>query len=351
MKKKDLRSYSYTELIEIVEKLNEKPFRAKQIYQWLWKHGVFSFDEMKNIPKALLNALKEKYNLTICDISDTIESEDETIKVAFKLFDDLIIEGVIIPAPSRLTACLSTQVGCPANCGFCATGKMGFNRNLSTAEIFIQFFLLNNMALKKFGKAITNIVIMGMGEPLLNYENVLSFTNIINSEEGLNFSSRRITLSTVGIPQAIKRLADDNVKFKLALSLHATTDEKRDQIIPFNVHNNIDAVMEALQYFYKKNKNIITFEYLLLKGFNDSRTDALQLAALCHKIPSKVNIIEFNSFENAEFEKSDDVMAGNFCRILEEQEVTCTLRKSKGNLINAACGQLSNKLANNRTNI
>ena len=343
MNKKDLRSFSKTELIEIIAQLNEKPFRANQIYQWLWKHYILSFDEMKNIPKSLINALNESYCLTTCDILKIDESEDETIKVAFSLSDNEIIEGVIIATPSRITACISTQVGCPVNCAFCATGKMGFKRNLSTAEIFAQFFILNEQALKKYDKAITNIVIMGMGEPLLNYDNVLNFTRIINDEVGLNFSSRRITLSTVGIPQAIKKLADDNVKFKLAISLHATTDEKRDKIIPFNIHNNIEAIMEALQYFYNRNKNTITFEYLLLKGFNDSRTDALQLAALCHKFPSKVNIIEFNSFESCGFEKSEDVMVGNFCRILEEQDVNCTLRKSKGSNINAACGQLSNK--------
>ena len=341
--KKDLRSFSKTELIEIISHLGEKAFRANQIYLWLWKHFISSFDAMKNIPKPLLHALEETYSLTVCDVHETIESEDGTMKVAFKLFDNEIIEGVIIPAKSRLTACISTQVGCPVNCGFCATGKMGFKRNLNAAEIFAQFFQLNDMALKKFGKAITNIVIMGMGEPLLNYDNVIRFTQIVNSEEGLNFSSRRITLSTVGIPQAIIKLADDNVKFKLALSLHATTNEKRDKIIPFNIHHNIDDIMEALQYFYKKNKNIITFEYLLLKGINDSRTDALQLAELCHEIPSKVNIIEFNSYENAGYEKSDEVMVGNFCRILEEHEVSCTLRKSKGSSISAACGQLSHK--------
>ena len=346
MDKKDLRSFSKAELTEIISQFNEKAFRANQVYQWLWKHFVFSFDAMKNIPKPLLNALKDSYSLTVCEVLKTIESEDETIKVAFKLFDDLIIEGVIIPAPFRLTACISTQVGCPINCGFCATGKMGFKRNLTTAEIYAHFFLLNDMSLNKFGKPITNIVIMGMGEPLLNYDNVIRFTNLINSEEGLNFSSRRITLSTVGIPEAIKRLADDNVKFKLALSLHATTNEKRDKIIPFNIHNNIEAVMDALQYFYKKNKNIITLEYLLLKNINDSRTDALQLAALCRKVPSKVNIIEFNSFEGSVYEKSDDVMINNFCRILEEQGINCTLRKSKGSAINAACGQLSNKQGN-----
>ena len=340
--KKDLRSFSKAELTEIIIQLNEKAFRANQIYLWLWQHFVFSFDEMKNLPKSLLTSLEASYTLTVCDIHTTIESEDQTIKVAFKLEDNEIIEGVIIPASSRLTACISTQVGCPVNCNFCATGKMGFKRNLTSAEIYAQFVLLNNMALKKFNKGLTNVVLMGMGEPLLNYDNVMSFITILNSKEGLSFSNKRITLSTVGIPQAIIRLADDNVKFNLALSLHATTNEKRDIIIPFNKHNNLDSLMEALQYFYNKTGNIITFEYVLLKDFNDSRTDALQLVALCRKVPSKVNIIEFNSFDNCDYKKSEKVMVNNFCRILEEQDINCLLRKSKGSAISAACGQLSN---------
>jgi len=340
---KDLRSFSKSELAEIVLQLNEKAFRANQIYQWLWQHFVFSFDEMKNIPKSLLTSLEASYYLTVCNLHSTAESEDQTIKAAFKLEDNTIIEGVLIPSADRLTACLSTQVGCPVNCNFCATGKMGFKRNLTAAEIYAQFVLLNKMALEKFGKGLTNVVLMGMGEPLLNYDNVMSFISILNAKEGMGFSNRRITLSTVGIPQAIIRLADDNVKFNLALSLHANTNEKRDKIIPFNKHNDIDALIEALQYFYNKTGNIITFEYLLLKDFNDSRTDALQLAALCRKVPSKVNIIEFNAFDNCDYKRSEEVMVNNFCRILEEQGINCLLRKSKGSAISAACGQLSNK--------
>ncbi len=342
LQKTDIRLLTQTELCDFVSKNGEKPFRSKQLYQWLWKHFIESFNDINNIPKTFVSVIEKNFNLTVSELISQEEADDGTLKMGFKLYDGEIIEAVLIPASSRLTACISSQAGCPVKCNFCATGMMGFKRNLSTPEIYAQFVKLNQIALHKFGTNITNIVIMGMGEPLLNYEQIKRFINIINSSEGHNFSSKRITLSTVGIPDGIKKMADDNIKVKLAVSLHAPTNEKRNMLIPINKTYPIETLFECLQYYYKKTKNLITFEYVLLRDFNDSRTNALQLATLCRKIPCKVNVIEFNTFEGVKYQKSEETITANFCRILGEQGINCLLRKSKGNTISAACGQLSN---------
>jgi len=342
--KTDIRLLSQPELSEFVSASGEKPYRCKQLYLWLWKNYIESFDEIKNIPKSFIVLLKNNFNLTVLDLISYTEAEDGTLKAGFQLYDDEIIEAVIIPTSTRQTACISSQVGCPVKCSFCATGTLGFKRNLTAPEIYAQYVKLDKIAIEKTGKAITNIVIMGMGEPLLNYVEVFRFVNIINSVEGHNFSSKRITLSTVGIPDGITRMADEDIKVNLAVSLHASTNEKRNKIVPINRSYPIEKLTEALTYYYNKTKKEITFEYVLLKDFNDSRTDAIQLASLCRKIPSKVNIIEFNTFEGVSYKKSDDTITSNFCRIMTEQGINCHLRKSKGSTIHAACGQLSNIL-------
>ncbi len=339
--KPDIRQVPEAELLKFLNEYGEKPFRLKQLRPWLWKHFINTFDEIKNMPSGLLNALTSTYLLTFFESVRTLEDMDGTEKTAFRLAGDTVVEGVLIPAADRLTACLSTQAGCPVGCAFCATGKMGFKRNLTASEMYAQFVSLNRRAVQEWGRGLTNIVLMGMGEPLLNYEQVVRFITMINTSDGHSFSARRITLSTVGIPQYIKRLADDSLKVNLAVSLHAPTNEKRNALVPLNKTYPIEMLIEALMYYYKKTKQTITFEYVLLRGINDGRTDAVQLAALCRQFPSKVNIIEFNSFEGVAYQKPEAVMTGNFCRILKEQGVNCTLRQSKGSTINAACGQLS----------
>lgn len=346
MTKTDIRLLSLEDLQKVIKENGHKPFRAKQIYTWLWKHFADDFDIMSNIPIELREWLKEKYRMTVCETVNYAESDDKTFKMAFRMHDDFVVEGVIIPAQDRLTACISTQAGCPVKCTFCATGKMGFGRNLAFPEIYAQVIHLNQKAIENFGKQITNIVVMGMGEPLMNYDNVMQSLALINSEEGFNFSWQRITLSTIGLPAQIRKLADSSVRFRLAISLHATNDEQRQQIIPTSKEGDIQEIISALEYYYSISNQQVTFEYLLLKNFNDSRTDALKLAEICRKVPSKVNVIEYNTFEGAPYEGSDEVMVSNFCRILKEQGINCTLRQSKGGTISAACGQLSNKTVN-----
>lgn len=343
MNKTDIRQASDEALLKFLAEHNEKPYRLKQLKPWLWKHFIGSFKDIRNMPAGLIEAFSSAFTLTMCETINTLEDTDGTEKAAFRLVDNQVIEGVLIPAADRFTACISTQAGCPVRCAFCATGSLGFKRNLSSAEIYGQFVNLNRRAVEKWGKPLTNIVLMGMGEPLLNYEEVIRFINLINSETGHLFSARRITLSTVGIPQHIKRLADDGVKVGLAVSLHAATNEKRNEIVPVNKTYPIEMLTDALSYYYTKTKNSLTFEYVLLRGFNDGRTDAVHLAALCKRLSAKVNVIEFNHFESSAFQKPETVMTANFCRILKEQGINCTLRQSRGENINAACGQLSNK--------
>jgi len=341
--KPDIRQASDEALLAFLAGRNEKPYRLKQLKPWLWKHFINSFNDIRNMPAGLIEALSSAYTLTLCEAVNTLEDTDGTEKTAFRMADNHVVEGVLIPADDRVTACISTQAGCPVRCAFCATGRLGFKRNLSSAEIYAQFVSINRRAEEKLGKSLTNVVLMGMGEPLLNYEEVARFVSIINSETGHLFSARRITVSTVGIPPYIKKLADDGLKVGLAVSLHAATNEKRDVVVPINKTYPIEMLTEALQYYNTKTKNNITFEYVLLRGFNDGRTDALQLAALCKRLSAKVNLIEFNSFEGVEYQKPEPVMTANFNRILKEQGVNCTLRQSRGENINAACGQLSNK--------
>ena len=249
MNKPDIRNISEETLLDFLIQNNEKPFRLKQLNKWLWHQFVWSFDEMKNLPKPFIEKLKTTFELTFCTVIKIQTSTDGTIKAAFKLFDEEVIEGVIISENERLTACLSTQVGCPMKCNFCATAQLGFKRNLTAAEIMAHFILLNTKSIEVFGKSLTNVVLMGMGEPLLNYDNVSQFVKKINDADGFNFSAKRITLSTVGIVDGIKRLADENLRIKLALSLHAVNNEVRNNIIPYNKQNGIDALIKTLEYY------------------------------------------------------------------------------------------------------
>lgn len=341
--KKDIRALSIEDLGEICRENGQPLFRAKQIYEWLWAKAVFTFDEMTNLPKAFRSFLQENYVINNITINTRQVSNDGTIKFTFRLFDNHLIEGVIIPTDTRLTACVSSQVGCSLSCSFCATGFMGRKRNLNFDEIFDQYIIMNQEAMDAFGKPLTNIVYMGMGEPLLNYANVLKSIDFISNPETINFSPKRITVSTAGIAKMIKKLADDEVRFNLALSLHAPNDVKRDKIMPINSSNNLETLIESLLYFYQNTGNKMTFEYILLKDFNDTNEDAHELIKLCQRVPAIINVIEYNQIDEADFEKTSESSRDKFITLLERNRVTAKVRKSRGKDIDAACGQLANK--------
>lgn len=343
VQKQDIRKLSLEELISWFTKTGEKSFRAKQVYEWLWKKGAASFEEMTNLSKDLRWYLEEHFviNAVMEDVMQ--QSSDGTIKLRLKLYDGELIEGVIIPTATRTTACVSSQVGCSLSCKFCATGFMDRKRNLDPAEIFDQVVIMNQKAIENYGSPLSNIVFMGMGEPLLNYKNVLEGIERITSPEGLKMASKRITVSTAGVAKMIKKLADDEVKFNLALSLHAANDAKRNTIMAINETNNLEALVEALNYFDEKTGNEITFEYILFDGFNDTLQDAKELVELCKKVPAKVNLIEYNKVDNVPFKKSTSSNRDAFVNYLEKNKVVAVVRRSRGKDIDAACGQLANK--------
>lgn len=343
--KVDIRKLTKEEIIERLQALGEAKFRAKQIYEWLWKKGAHSFEEMTNLSKALRVKLNEHFTINAIQTDKIQFSSDGTIKTRFKLHDGHLIESVLIPVPvdNRFTVCVSSQVGCSLTCSFCATGKMKRVRNLDAAEIYDQVLLVNRQAEEHFGHPLTNIVYMGMGEPLLAYRQVMESIDHINSEDGLNMSARRVTISTAGIAKMIKKLADDNSKVNLALSLHAADDQKRNSIMPINEQNNLEVLMDALSYYYQKTHNKISYEYITFKGFNDKIEDAAKLVKLCRKFPVRVNIIEYNPIDGVDFVKSSEDQINNFARYLREHDVMVTVRRSRGKDIDAACGQLANK--------
>ncbi len=341
--KKDIRLFSAEELPAELEKLGEPKFRAKQIGEWLWKKSARSFDEMTNLSKPLRKKLQQQF--TILPVTENVvqKSKDGTVKLGMKLSDDRIIEGVMIPDDERNTACVSSQVGCSLSCTFCATGFLKRERNLSHAEIYDQVVLLNKYSLAHSNKPLTNIVYMGMGEPLLNFDNVMQSIQIITSPDGLNMAPWRITVSTSGIARQIKRMADEQVKFNLALSLHAATDEKRDKIMDINLSNNLETVMEAMSYFHQKTGNKVTFEYILFDGFNDTLDDAEHLAALFKKVPAFINLIEYNNVEGVTLKRAKPERRDAFLNYLRNKGINAAVRRSRGKDIDAACGQLANK--------
>lgn len=343
--KQDIRKLTKDQLTEILIGMGEKKFRAKQVYEWLWQKGVKSFEEMTNLSKSLREMLMENFEILPIVEDMSQRSMDGTIKTRFRLFDGHLIEAVLIPVPSdnRYTVCVSSQVGCSLTCSFCATGRMKLRRNLEPGEIYDQVQMVNAQCLEVFNHPLTNIVYMGMGEPLLAYKNVLRSVDLLTSPDGLNLSPKRITVSTAGIAKMIRKLADDEVKFNLALSLHAADDVKRNEIMPINESNNLEALTEALDYFYQNTKNRITFEYIAFQNFNDSIEDAKNLLKLCRRIPAKVNVIEYNPIDNAPFVKADAVKIDKFAQYLRKHNVGITVRRSRGKDIDAACGQLANK--------
>lgn len=344
MAQKNIRTLSLEELTEYFATISEKKFRAKQVWEWLWKKHAQSFDDMTNLSKELRETLEKSFILPALKTDFTQYSNDGTIKARFKTTEGFLVEGVLIPVESRQTACVSSQVGCSLSCKFCATGFMERKRNLTFDEIYDQAALLNEMSEKTYGNKLSNIVFMGMGEPLLNYKNVLKAIERITAQDGLGMSAKRITVSTSGISKMIKQLGDDGVKFHLALSLHAANDKKRSELMPINETNNIKSLIEALNYFYNKTKNDITFEYILFKGENDSMQDADDLIKIYKQVPVHlINIIEYNPIENAQYEKPEREATQKFMDYLAAHRVNVRLRISRGKDIDAACGQLANK--------
>ena len=344
MSKQNIRTLSLLEIENYFIQQQQPKYRAKQLYEWIWQKHATSFEAMTNLGKELKYALKNDFDLLPLRIDATQFSEDGTIKSRFKTFDDYLIEGVLIPTEERKTACVSSQVGCSLSCKFCATGKMDRKRNLTFDEIFDQVALINQQSLSSYNQKLTNIVFMGMGEPLMNYTGVLKSIERITAPDGLAMSAKRITVSTAGVAKQIKMLGDDQVKFKLALSLHAANDKKRNEIMPINESNNIKSLIEALNHYYKQTGNKVTFEYILFKNFNDSLKDADELVKLYRQVPTDlVNIIEYNPIDGFDFVKPDEDVTEQFMNYLEKNRVNSRLRKSRGKDIDAACGQLANK--------
>ena len=341
--KKNIRHLSEDDIKANLLALSEPAFRAAQISQWVWQKGAASFEEMSNLPKGLREKLSENFDIYKMTIATRQVSSDGTMKFAFRLYDGEIVEGVLIPQEKRMTACISSQVGCSLACSFCATARLPRKRNLFFDEIYDQVALIHQETMKEHNLPLSNIVFMGMGEPLLNYTQVQKAIEKITSDEGLGMAPKRITVSTAGIAKMITKLGDENVKFNIALSLHAANDKKRDQIMAINETNNLETLKAALQHFYKQTGSRITFEYVMLKGFNDTLEDAKELADFCQAVPSKVNLIEYNPIENGIFEKSSGNALHRFKDYLESRHIIANIRRSRGEDIDAACGQLANK--------
>jgi 23S rRNA (adenine2503-C2)-methyltransferase len=339
----DIRSISLEQLNKFVEKNNFPLYRSNQIFNWINKSSVKSFDDMTNLPMSLIDLLKENFRLNFSQISNKQISIDSTMKFAIKLHDKLLVESVLIPSGDRITACVSSQVGCSLDCEFCATSKLSRMRNLESYEIFDQIILLNEQSIENYSLPISNIVFMGMGEPLLNYNNVINSINLITGREGIEISNKKITLSTSGISKMIYKMVDDNVKFNLAISLHSAIESTRNEIMPFSKSFPLNQLIKSLEYWYENTKRKVTFEYLIWKGINDDFEHINALVKICKRVPSKVNLIEYNSIDDPRFSKADELWVNKYLNILKENKVSVSIRRSRGKDIQAACGQLANK--------
>ncbi len=339
----DIRQFSLEELRELFRQQGEPPFRGNQVYDWLWNKAATDFAVMSNLGQKTRQWLATHYAINPVQIDQQQRSADGTVKFGFRLHDGHLVEGVLIPTPRRLTACISSQVGCSLSCAFCATGRLPRLRNLTAAEIYDQVVLINRQAEVLYGKSLTNIVYMGMGEPLLNYREVLRSVELITGEPGLGMAARRITVSTAGIAKMIRQLGDDRVRFNLALSLHAANDVKRSEMMAINDTNSLAELREALKYYFARTKNPVTYEYILFDGFNDSLTDAEELYRFTRHVPCKVNIIEYNPVAGTPFSKAAAERLERFAGYLEDKGVTVKVRRSRGQDIDAACGQLAGK--------
>jgi len=342
-KKKDIRALTKEQLRDFFVENGDKAFRGNQVYEWLWHKAVHSFDDMTSLSKATREMLDENFVINNVEVDAIQRSNDGTIKNAIKLHDGLIVESVLIPTPTRTTACVSSQVGCSLDCKFCATARLKRMRNLNPDEIYDQVVAIDKQSRLYHNHKLSNIVFMGMGEPLMNYNNVIKAIDKITSDEGLGMSAKRITVSTSGIPKIIKKMADDEVKFNLAVSLHSAIDEVRTSIMPFNKNFPLADLREALEYWYEKTKRKITYEYVVWNGINDSNEDIKALIKFCQYVPAKVNLIEYNPIDDGEFQQASQRAINNYISNLEMHDITVNVRRSRGKDIDAACGQLANK--------
>lgn len=342
-KKKDIRALTREQLRDFFVSNGDKAFRGNQVYEWLWQKAAYSFEVMTNLSKETREMLENNFVINHIKVDQMQRSADGTIKNAVRLHDDLIVESVLIPTKSRTTACVSSQVGCSLDCRFCATSRLKRMRNLNPDEIYDQVVAIDNESRLYFDRPLSNIVFMGMGEPLMNYNNVLKAIEKITSPEGLGMSPKRITVSTSGVPKLIKKMADDEVKFKLAVSLHSAIDDIRTSIMPFNATFTLSDLRESLQYWYEKTKSRITYEYVVWDGINDTQKDIDALIAFCRFAPSKVNLIEYNPIDDGEFKQASNVAIDRYVSSLEKNGIVVTVRRSRGKDIDAACGQLANK--------
>ncbi|HET6567198.1 MAG TPA: 23S rRNA (adenine(2503)-C(2))-methyltransferase RlmN [Rhodothermales bacterium] len=350
-RKVDLKALDRAGLEHFARGLGQPAYRGRQLFKWLFGKGATSFEEMTDLPLAFREALAEAAEIETIRPDVLQTARDGTIKGLFTLPSGRKIEAVLIPDfdedgdPRRLTVCVSSQVGCAMACSFCATGQMGFQQNLTAGEIFDQIWQMNTLSEERYGGRISNVVFMGMGEPLLNYDNLLRAIGVITDAEGFGLSPKRITVSTVGLARRIKQLADEGTKFNLAVSLHAPTDEKRSSIMPVNraAATDLAALKEAIRYYARKTGRGVTYEYCMFHGFNDAEEDARRLAEVAGWAPSKVNLIMYNPVAGLGFERTPEERLDRFIRVLVSRGVRVTVRRSRGQDIDAACGQLAAK--------
>lgn len=343
MSKKDIRALTKNQLRDFFVSQGDKAFRGNQVYEWLWSKSAHSFADMTNISKQTREMLEANFVINHIKVDNMQRSNDGTVKNAVKLHDGLIVESVLIPTDSRTTACVSSQVGCSLDCEFCATARLKRMRNLNADEIYDQVAAINQESLHYYNHKLSNIVYMGMGEPLMNYNNVIKSIEMITSEEGLGMSPKRITVSTSGLPKMIKKLADDEVKFNLAVSLHSAIEETRNKIMPFSKNFPLTDLKEALEYWYAKTERRITYEYVIWKGINDKQEDINALVKFCSYVPCKINIIEYNPIDDGEYQQASSKATDAYMYTLEQNGIVANVRRSRGKDIDAACGQLANK--------
>lgn len=341
--KKDIRALSKQQLRDFFTSQGDQSFRGNQVYEWLWSKGAHTFEDMTNLSKATRNMLEENFVINHIKVDQMQKSEDGTVKNAVRLHDGLVVESVLIPTETRTTACVSSQVGCSLDCNFCATARLKRMRNLEPGEIYDQVVAIDKESRLYYNHPLSNIVFMGMGEPLMNYNNVIKAIDMITSEEGLGMSPKRITVSTSGIPKMIRKMADDQVKFKLAVSLHSAVEEIRNQIMPFSKNFPLTELRDSLQYWYQKTKSKVTYEYVVWKGINDNKTSIDALVKFCKQVPCKVNLIEYNPIDDGEFQQASEESINAYIQALEANGIVAKVRRSRGKDIDAACGQLANK--------
>ncbi len=345
IEKKDIRSLSKEQLRDFFVAHGDKAFRGNQVFEWLWSKASHNFEDMTNVSKETRLMLETNFVINHIKVDTMQRSEDGTVKNAVRLHDGLVVESVLIPTNTRTTACVSSQVGCSLDCNFCATARLKRMRNLEPGEIYDQVIAIDRESRLYHNRPLSNIVFMGMGEPLMNYNNVLKAITLITSNEGLGMSPKRITVSTSGIPKMIKKMADDEVKFKLAVSLHSAIDSVRARIMPFSSNFPLADLRESLEYWYQKTKSKITYEYVVWKGINDNQEAIDALVKFCKYVPCKVNLIEYNPIDDGEFQQASDEAIDNYIKTLAKYDIVAKVRRSRGKDIDAACGQLANKEA------